>query len=105
MLLEVEGINPGGHNRAGVNYDAPCLLEASKGLEAQPGHGVYPVQVDSAAPYLLSRHAAAPCLQSGLRGVQVQGAAARQQHRVSAVGDEVPGHGLADVTRRAGDEG
>lgn len=50
MLLEVEGMNPGGHNRAGVNYDAPCLLEASKGLEAQPGKEKFLVVISDGLP-------------------------------------------------------
>lgn len=37
MLLEVDNDNPGGHNRKSYNDDGPCLLEASEGLEKQPG--------------------------------------------------------------------
>lgn len=50
MLLEVENINPGGHNRAGVNYDAPCLLEASKWLETQPGKEKFLIVISDGQP-------------------------------------------------------
>ncbi|MDP3697273.1 MAG: hypothetical protein Q8R55_04590 [Candidatus Taylorbacteria bacterium] len=50
MLLEVEGLNPGGHNRAGHNNDGPCLLEASKGLEAQPGKEKFLIVISDGYP-------------------------------------------------------
>lgn len=50
MLLEVEGINPGGYNQPGDNHDGPCLLEASKGLEAQPGKEKFLIVISDGQP-------------------------------------------------------
>ncbi len=50
MLLEVEGLNPGGYNRPGDNHDGPSLLEASKGLEAQPGKEKFLVVISDGLP-------------------------------------------------------
>lgn len=50
MLLEVEGRNPGGYNQPGDNHDGPCLLEASKGLEAQPGKEKFLIVISDGQP-------------------------------------------------------
>ncbi|MDO8676577.1 MAG: hypothetical protein Q7K16_02915 [Candidatus Azambacteria bacterium] len=50
MLLEVYNKNPNGHNKAEENYDGPCLLEASRGLEAQPGKEKFLIVISDGLP-------------------------------------------------------
>lgn len=50
MLLEVLGENPGGHNFPNLNDDGPCLLEASKGLDMQPGKEKFLIVISDGYP-------------------------------------------------------
>lgn len=57
MIDEVSGQNPGGHNKASWNDDGPCLLDASEGLELQPGKEKFLIVLSDGLP--AGRHSTA----------------------------------------------
>lgn len=50
MIDETLDANPGGHNQSGFNDDGPCLLDASKSLEKQPGREKFLLALSDGLP-------------------------------------------------------